>query len=179
MRWIKRNPSDFKEGKISAEMICHRWNSKWEGRPAFDYINPDGYKKGSFGGKSLQAHRVAWELTFGKIPEGMQIDHINGNRSDNRITNLRLVTQIGNSRNMKMLSTNTSGVTGVTLGKKMKKWRARISGSNGQRIHLGYFHTKEEALASMHPLRSLPENNYTSRHGKHEAEEDFDPQVVA
>ena len=177
--WKPRDISFFKDGKIKAETLWKKWNTRWAGKIAFSYINPEGYQKSNLKDHPQLAHRLIWEMVVGPIPKGMQIDHINGKRSDNRISNLRLVTQAENSRNMKMLRTNTSGVTGVTLGKKMKKWRARISDSNGQRIHLGYFHTKEEALASIHPLRTLPENNYTSRHGKHEAEEDSCSQVVA
>lgn len=63
--------------------------------------------------KLYRTHRIVWELHNGKIPKGMQIDHINGVRSDNRIENLRIVTNKINSQNRGKRSSNTSGVTGV------------------------------------------------------------------
>ena len=57
--------------------------------------------------------RLIFILHFGKIPDGMKIDHFNGNRVDNNISNLRCVTQTANSQNAKLCITNTSGVKGV------------------------------------------------------------------
>lgn len=80
------------------------------------------------------AHIFAWYVTYGKMPDN-QIDHINGVRDDNRIINLRDVTNQQNQFNRKV-----KGVTQRTNG----KWRARI-GINGKRISLGDFDTEEEA----------------------------------
>lgn len=66
-----------------------------------------------FEGRLQQAHRLVYRLEVGEIPEGMVIDHINGNRSDNRVENLRAVTSKTNARNRKKSVRNTSGVTGV------------------------------------------------------------------
>ena len=63
----------------------------------------------------MLAHRVIYEMFFGEIPSGKFIDHIDGDRKNNSIHNLRLVDRAGNSRNHKTRSTNTSGFTGVTL----------------------------------------------------------------
>ena len=65
----------------------------------------------------LYANRVIWEILNGEIPDGMQIDHINGVSHDNRIENLRIITPSENARNSRMKSNNTSGKTGVHVDK--------------------------------------------------------------
>lgn len=59
-------------------------------------------------------HRILWELVNGEIPDGMYIDHINGDRLDNNLSNLRLTTSKGNNSNRAISSVNLSGVTGVS-----------------------------------------------------------------
>lgn len=66
-------------------------------------------------GRNYETHRVIWELMVGKIPDGMQIDHIDGNGLNNKLSNLRVVDNTINSRNQRMRSHNTSGVNGVYL----------------------------------------------------------------
>ena len=73
-----------------------------------------------------------------------QVDHINRDRTDNRLCNLRICTTQENNRNRLGWKQSTSGVKGVTWCKDKKKWRARI-GVDGKRISLGYFNTREEA----------------------------------
>jgi len=101
-----------------------------------------GYLDVSVDGKSYRAHRLAWLYVHGNFPVGV-IDHINGNRSDNRITNLRDVT---NTRNLlsfrKTNHNNSSGFIGVN--KNHNGWRAEIK-VNYQNINLGTYPTKEEA----------------------------------
>ena len=89
------------------------------------------------------AHRVAWCLSYGEWPKD-QIDHINGIRSDNRLINLRLSTQIDNHRNQKMYTNNTSGVMGVYWCKAVNKWSARIR-INYKVLYLGLFADLEDA----------------------------------
>lgn len=74
----------------------------------------NGYWKIHALGNNMKCHRIVWYLFNGDIPKGKHIDHINGNRSDNSISNLRLVEQAINARNCKMSENNTSGVTGVS-----------------------------------------------------------------
>ena len=93
-----------------------------------------------------RAHRLAWLYHFGEWPTD-QIDHINRNRSDNRIENLREVTNKQNHQNKSKRSDNTSGHTGVYWHKQKSKWRARIK-HNQKLIHLGLFATIEEAVAA-------------------------------
>ena len=105
----------------------------------------DGYVRIKIGGKTWMAHRLAWIYKYGSIPEGYQIDHINGVRHDNRISNLRLATQAQQCQNRKKRSNNTSGHVGVTFNKALQAWAARVN-VDGERIHLGYFASLEEAV---------------------------------
>lgn len=91
----------------------------------------------------ILAHRVAWFLHHGEWPDGF-IDHINGDKLDNRIANLRVVTKSENCHNVGLRKTNTTGLTGIVFDERKKKWRARISVS-GKRHSLGYFDDKESA----------------------------------
>lgn len=103
-----------------------------------------GYRTLWLDGKAYLAHRVAWLLTHGVWPDGT-IDHINGYRADNRLTNLRAVSQRMNNQNMrKPPSTNTSGYLGVTFCKDTKKWRSQI-GAEGKHFCLGRYDTPLEA----------------------------------
>lgn len=104
----------------------------------------DGYVRVNVYGKPRLAHRIIWEMVNGLIPEGMQIDHINGRRDDNRMDNLRLVTHSGNARNTKRRRDNGSGYVGVCWAAHAGKYRAYIN-SEGARRYLGYFTTAEEA----------------------------------
>lgn len=87
----------------------------------------------------INAHR----LIMGVIDSNLEIDHINGEPSDNRKINLRIVNHVDNMKNRKLSKRNKSGYTGVSQTKN-GKWRARIR-QNKQNIWLGVFETKEEA----------------------------------
>ena len=102
-------------------------------------VYQNGYVMVRFGTKAMRAHRIIWTLLHGPIPTGMQIDHINGVRTDNRLTNLRLVTPSMNSRNMRLYSSNKSGHPGVSYIPATGTWKAEIT--------LGLFKTREEAIA--------------------------------
>lgn len=92
--------------------------------------------------KPYKAHRLAWLYMHGKWPDS-EIDHINRDRYDNRIANLREVTRSANMQNT-VRKPNASGFRGVGWHKHQKAWRARIS-VNGKTKNLGYFSTPEEA----------------------------------
>lgn len=108
------------------------------------WIHIDGYVQVYAFGRSHLAHRVVWEMVNGPIPDGMEIDHINGVRTDNRLKNLRVVTRVDNMRNQKRRCDNTTGYTGVSWEKRLGKYRAGIR-TEGVRRHLGIFNTAEEA----------------------------------
>jgi len=111
----------------------------------------NGYRLLRVNQKNMWAHRVAWLLATGEDPEGMVIDHINGDRLDNRIENLRTATYSQNSANAKRHSRNTSGLKGASKRIKNGRWTGRWQASityQRQQMHLGEFDTKEEAHAA-------------------------------
>ena len=101
----------------------------------------------AFRGKRYLAHRLAWLFVYGKWPEGV-IDHLNGNSLDNRISNLRDVSNTVNSQNQrKSRSDNQAGFLGVSWHSRTRKFLAQIQ-INGVKTHLGLFTTPEEAHAA-------------------------------
>ena len=106
--------------------------------------NNKGYYQVGVAGKMKLWHRIVFKHFNGEIPKGIQVDHFNNVRSDNRISNLQLLSHKYNSRKCLKYKTNTSGYPGVYWDKASKKWLARI-GINGKRKHLGYFDDKLEA----------------------------------
>jgi hypothetical protein len=105
-----------------------------------------GYWKVMVDGVFYKVHRIIYALSHGVDPGFLIIDHINRNKQDNRINNLRLVSRQVNGINANIYSHNTTGVKGVSSVKKgaTVKFRARIT-LNGACKHLGYFDTAEEA----------------------------------
>ncbi len=106
-------------------------------------LNSKGYIQLKFMGKTYKGHRVAWFLTHGVWPDCL--DHINGDRADNRICNLREATVQENNRNK--VGTSKSGVKGVCLCGNSDKWQASIK-SAGKTMYLGCFTDKKEAGAA-------------------------------
>lgn len=105
------------------------------------YLKPDGYRVIKIAGKGYYAHRLVWHLTHGVWPK--EIDHINGNRDDNRIENLREATG-KNNQNRNKACNNTSGITGVMFNRKRSKWYSACY-SGGKLNFLGYFSSPEAA----------------------------------
>lgn len=102
------------------------------------------YRKVRVNGKLILVHRIIWEMQCGEIPEGMCIDHIDGDTFNNKISNLRLVTHQENHKNQKKRSNNKSGYLGVTWNKQHKKWQASIR-VNRKVKYIGFFNDIEEA----------------------------------
>lgn len=100
------------------------------------------------------AHRLAWFYVYGVWPIG-DLDHINEDKLDNRISNLREATRKQNMQNVRRHKHNTSGYKGVAWHSQRGKWRAYIFDSY-QQIHLGLFESKEAAFAA----RSKAEKQY-------------------
>lgn len=142
LRWKARSIDQFKAGNASAAQKCSRWNGRFAGELAFTAQTSNGYFTGMLDRRQMLAHRVIWVLVHGEWPAD-QIDHINGNPSDNRISNLRVVDDLENRRNQKMNSRNTSGVPGVSRCKD-SRWEAHI-GVKGQKVHLGHFSSFDAA----------------------------------
>jgi len=123
-----------------------QWNSVWAGREAFTAIDGKGYRHGSFDRRYVRLHRVLWALAYGEWP-AREVDHIDGNRLNNCLGNLRLATASENHRNQKKRADSTSGVTGVSWHKRSGRWRAYVT-AGGRMRHLGYFDSLEEAATA-------------------------------
>lgn len=153
--WLFRERHHF-----SSDNEWARWNSRYAHKPAFAAVNDRGYKTGSFENHGILAHRLIWYSVFGDWPVN-EIDHINGNKSDNRMANLREATRTENCRNLSLNINNTSGQAGVNFHKG--SWIARIGGGK-TRQHIGTFKSFDEAVAARKKAEiSL---GYSARHGK-------------
>lgn len=148
-------------------LLYWRDGEKFAGRRAFVAVTKRGYHATTFrprAGKqtSLSAHRVAWAIYHGEWPSG-QIDHINGDKLDNRILNLRDVSNAVNAKNMALKSNNKSGVPGVFRHSQTGKWSAQIN--NGEKtIGLGCFDSFGDAvIARKAAERAL---GYHQNHGR-------------
>jgi hypothetical protein len=109
-------------------------------------MTKDGYVVTSVDSKLYKCHRLAWLYMTGSWPQG-QIDHINGNRSDNRFENLRDVTQTQNIQNQRKAQRHNKATGILGIFKNGSGFAARIS-HNNTKIYLGTFKTTEEAEAA-------------------------------
>lgn len=112
------------------------------------------YVKIKISGKEYFAHRLVWFYMYGVWPE-KEIDHIDHNTINNKISNLRSVSPSENRRNASISRNNTSGVVGVIFCKREQRWLARII-LDYKQIHLGYFKCFEDAVRT----RKLAEQKY-------------------
>ena len=154
--WLERPVEMFPSARVA-----NTWNSRFSGKEAFTAIDARGYVIGNILNKSHSGHRVCWLLHTGRWPE-KNIDHINGNRADNRIENLRDVTRSQNQRNQTRRATNKSGFGGVFWDNRSQRWHAKIK-IGGKDKYLGSFIDKDEAIAVR--IKANQENGYSSRHG--------------
>lgn len=95
----------------------------------------NGYRVVSINNRKLYGHRVIWALFYGEWPKD-QLDHINGIKDDNRIENLRVVTNMENGRNQKLFITNKTRLSGVSWNKVANKWESYIY-DNCRKMNLG------------------------------------------
>lgn len=110
-------------------IIKYRWS-----------INANGYVTGWKDGSVALLHRIITNAKKGEF-----VDHINGDKLDNRLSNLRIVTNQQNCMNRKLVSNNTSGVTGVYWNKGMSKWQAQIMYKR-KYMYLGCYDNIEDAV---------------------------------
>jgi hypothetical protein len=121
-------------------------NSRSQCGSVVGWANDSGYLITTVFGKKIRVHRIVWEMHNGDIPDGLEIDHINRDRKDNRIENLRLANRHEQNLNLSKRR-SASGVTGVVFNKKDSKWQSQI-GFKRSHIYLGQFNSKEAAIAA-------------------------------
>ncbi len=122
-------------------------------------ISAKGYRQVSIHGGLHMAHRICFALAHGKDPYGMDIDHINGDQTDNRLENLRIASPVENMRNKKIYSSNKTGVAGVHFSKSGRKFIAKICST-----YLGTFDSLDQAMEAKKAAES--EMGFHQNHGK-------------
>ena len=146
---------------FASSNACAVWNTKHAGAEAG---SPNIKKRWSTKIKArlYQNHRLVWALVHGAWPAD-QIDHINGDPEDNRIENLRVVSNAENQRNRGRSRNNTSGTNGVYWHSRDHVWTSFIR-ENGKQRSLGAFTTQAQAMVA----RKAAEQRlgYTARHGE-------------
>lgn len=155
--WLPRPLAAF------ANERCGRtWNTRFAGKEALTAINNYGYRFGSIEARPHLAHRVLWAMAQGAWPT-LDLDHINGDRLDNRLINLREVSRLENLHNQRLRPGNESGCHGVTFDTRLNAWVARIK-SNYRSEHLGVFPDLADAIAA----RKQAERNHQfhKNHGR-------------
>ena len=148
MTWKERDIKHFK-----SLHDCNQWNSRFVGKECGTPIH--GHKRMRIYGQPIYIHRAAFACFYGYWPK-MEIDHINHDRSDNRISNLRDSSE--NAKNRSKQSNNESGYTGVYWNKNRQKWHARVG-----RKHIGYF--KDLELAGFVAELTRDKLGYHPNHG--------------
>lgn len=159
--WRRRPASHFKDNPVrSAINRAKIWNGRFAGKPVNPIGTDRGYVNVAINGVDYRAHRVIWKMVYGYDPVGT--DHLDGNRANNALANLREADQSINAKNNRMRSDNNSGKTGVHFDKSRKKWLASVN-IGGRAKHLGRFTTFDQAASARDLAAS--QNGYTSRHG--------------
>lgn len=135
----------FKYNPDTGELFWNKTvNSRAKKGKAIDNISPNGYIQFQYKGKKYYAHRVIYYMCYGEFPEEF-IDHIDGNRANNKRDNLRQVSKLDNHKNMKKPITNTSGIIGVCWREDRKRWVAQIKVEQ-KAINLGHFAEFSDAV---------------------------------
>lgn len=159
---------------------CLRWKVRPSNRISIGDMagasNYKGYYQVSCDNILVYAHRIVWEMHRGDIPDGMQVDHIDQNKKNNRISNLRLATNRINQQNMPIRIDNSSGITGVARysSRGTPYWKATWSDEGKRKSKsfsiavYGEEGAKDEALSARKTaIKNLNEkgNHYTEIHG--------------
>lgn len=141
--WRARPTSLFAASpRRPAEHICALWNARYAGTEAFTAVQDHGYLTGAILGRGYKAHRVVFALANGRWPRGY-VDHIDGDRRNNRPCNLRDATRVENALNRGALG-GASTHCGVHWSRQNNKWQADIH-VDGKRKYLGRFVSETEA----------------------------------
>ena len=136
----------FKNGKIWRIYNGYNEDGKYIKNKFLKLVNTNhsenGYKTITYENRNYKQHRLLYEKFHNIIlGDDEQIDHINQNKYDNRIENLRIVNNRQNSENRGKNKNNKSGHKNISLHKTSKKWVVIIAGK-----HIGYFHNLDDAI---------------------------------
>ena len=160
--WNLRDESSFTPTKHkTAQQLCNVWNGKSANKPAFTSQRSDGYFVGSINKQYVLAHRVIYKIIYGVEPDN--IDHEDGDTSNNKKKNLISKTHQSNMVNRKLPVNNSTGQLGVYLNKKRNVWDAYIH-VNKTRKFMGSFNSFDDAVAARKAAETS--NNYHSNHGR-------------
>lgn len=163
LTWKTRPIVHFKSGRTA-----RMWNTRYAGKRAgSDHLSKlglryrvIGIRHGAMDGNFLE-HRIIWTLVFGFIPEDMQIDHIDADSTNNRISNLRLANASQNGANTRIRKRNTTGCKGVSFEKYTNRFKASIMVRGVQRT-IGRFDSVQEA-SNAYAIAALSSNGEYAR----------------
>jgi len=158
LTWKKISAEDIPS---KSQLAADKRNGRFAGKQAGSVCSVNGYVNVHLIDRLYRVHRIIWFFEHGYWPE--YIDHVNRDRSDNRIANLRNVSHSDNHKNTPMRVNNKTGVNGVVFCKKSGKYRAEIQ-SKGVRYNLGTFDTLE--LAAKARSDAEKEFGFHKNHGK-------------
>ena len=137
-----------------------RWNKRYAGRQAFTCVSR-GYYTGTIFGVNYKAARIIWKMVHGFDPE--VLDHIDGNKTNNVISNLRNVSQSDNTKNRSNYKNNTSGYPGVSWIPRLQKYQVTTGGSKNRKYH-GVYSDLEEAIQIKQQAEK--DEKYHKNHGR-------------
>lgn len=152
---------DYKEGYLYWKVSTT--NSIKVGDVAGKSVNDSGYNIVGIAGKTYRLHRIIFLYHNGYLPK--IVDHIDGNRSNNKIENLRSANDFQNSRNARLSKRNTSGIKGVCWARHVNKWLVQVR-QGGSKKYLGLYDDLELAELVAIEARNLFHKEYAN-HGKH------------
>lgn len=161
MTWRPRVLDDFVDSSNPGRAM-RSWNTRFSGKPAFAHSTGNGYLHGGLFDRKILAHRVVWALHHGAWP-GMTIDHIDGNKKNNRPSNLRDVTHRENCLNQPVSKVNSSGFTGVSFDKKRGMFESYVC-LGGSKKTLGRFGSIADACSAR--VTANTTLGYHANHGR-------------
>lgn len=129
---------DYIDGELVWKKKSHPKSPIKIGTVAGCISNGHGYRQVYVDGRLNYVHRLIWVYHYGRLASDIQIDHIDHNRTNNSLSNLRLSSSLENNQNQSRSSNNTSGCTGVFWNKQKGKWWARGI-LHSKQIHLGFY----------------------------------------
>jgi len=153
--WRPRSAKWFK-----AIQYMYPWNARFAGKPA-GHVGAHGYSSVRVHPRYYRAHRIIMAMQLGHWPKH-QVDHIDQDRGNNRLHNLREASFVDNAKNHSRHKSNTSGVTGVHWSRRDSVWIAKV-GHGNNRIHLGSFQSLDDAAEARRKAERI--YGFSPRHG--------------